>query len=176
MQLRPERYANRLVALGVEGVPELAQPRGLFVTLRAKDGALRGCIGRIRSETPMAELLPVVARDAALRDARFSPLSAEELDSVTIEVSVLTAPEPIGSAEEIVAGRDGVVVEQDGRSGVFLPQVWEESGWTRLEFLRALAQDKAGLDPDAWRTARLLTFQDQEFEEEPASLSVWTAH
>ncbi|MBI3323800.1 MAG: AmmeMemoRadiSam system protein B [Candidatus Omnitrophica bacterium] len=155
---------------------ELAQPRGLFVTLRKADGELRGCVGRIQSDAPLATLLPTVALDAALRDSRFPPVTAEELGRLSVEVSVLTTPQPVSSAAEIVAGRDGVVLQKDGHGGVFLPQVWEETGWTRLEFLRELAHQKAGLDPEAWRQAGLLIFQAQAFEEESPSLGVSTPH
>lgn len=149
--------------------PELSQPRGMFVTLR-RHGQLRGCIGRIRNEAvAMAALLPAVALDAAFRDSRFSPLTAEELDDITVEVSVLSRPQWIQDAGEIVAGRDGVVLEKDGRNGVFLPQVWQETSWTRREFLEQLASQKAGLPPDAWNDAALFVFQDQVFEEKKGS-------
>ena len=158
--------ASAAPPLSVEAYPQLARARGLFVTLR-KHGQLRGCIGRIpNEEIPLATLLPVVALDAALRDRRFTPLTAEELGDITVEVSVLSRPKPIQHAEEIVAGRDGVVLRKDGRSGVFLPQVWHETGWTRREFLEELASQKAGLPSDAWQDAQLFTFQDQVFEEE----------
>lgn len=152
-------------ALGLERYADLARAQGLFVTLR-KQGRLRGCIGRIQNrDLPLAHLLPSVALDSALRDPRFPPLTAEELNDVTIEVAVLSPPRRIDSPNEIVAGRDGVVLMSGTRSGVFLPQVWHETGWTRQEFLRELASQKAGLHPDAWKDATLLTFQDQAFDE-----------
>lgn len=150
--------------LGLEALPELAQARGMFVTLR-KRGRLRGCIGRLEAQEPMATLLPTVALDAALRDSRFAPLTTPELSDVSVEVSVLTPLRRIEHPTEIVAGRDGVVLEQDGHSGVFLPQVWDDTGWTRVEFLRELASQKAGLPPDAWQSAQLFVFQDQVFQE-----------
>ena len=158
--------------VALDRYPELTRPRGTFVTLRRKTGELRGCIGRIESDTPLSTLLPTVTLDAALRDSRFQPVSADELEQLTVEVSVLTPPQPIQSPQEIVAGRDGVVLRKDDRSGVFLPQVWTESGMTRLEFLRELASQKAGLEPDAWKQASLFTFQDQVFEEAPTSSDV----
>lgn len=151
--------------LGLEEYPDLARAQGLFVTLR-KQGRLRGCIGRIQnSGTPLAQLLPTVALDAALRDPRFPPLAAEELPGISLEVSVLSPPQRVRRPDEIVAGRDGVVIVSGDRTGVFLPQVWQETRWTREEFLRELASQKAGLHPDAWKDATLLTFQDQIFEE-----------
>jgi len=151
-------------ALPTDQLPELAATRGIFVTLR-KHGQLRGCIGRIEGDRPLAALLPIVAREAALNDHRFSPMTADELPAIHIEVSILSPARAVAAPGDIVAGRDGVVLMKDERSGVFLPQVWEETGWTRVEFLRELASQKAGLEPDAWRQAKLLTFRDQSFEE-----------
>jgi len=143
---------------------QLSQEQGLFVTLRTQ-GRLRGCIGRIESDQPLAAILPQVALDAALRDPRFPPVTAEELGALEIEVSVLTKPERLAGLEELVPGRDGVILSHDGHQGVFLPQVWDETGWTRVEFLRELASQKAELPPDAWQRAALFTFQDQVFTE-----------
>ena len=151
-EVRLERYA------------ELSRASGLFVTLR-KQGQLRGCIGRIETREPLALSVRAVALDAALRDSRFEPVKPEELDELRVEVSVLTPPRKLDQPKDLVAGRDGVILEYQGRSGVFLPQVWEETGWTRMEFLRELAGQKAGLPPDAWQRASLSVFQDQIFEE-----------
>ncbi len=148
----------------LERYPELSRPSGIFVTLR-KHGQLRGCIGRLQTSESLAKSVPTVALDAALRDSRFEPVTANELGELEVEVSVLTSPKRIANASEIVSGRDGVILELQGHSGVFLPQVWEETGWTRHEFLRELASQKAGLPPDAWESATLSTFQDQVFTE-----------
>lgn len=148
--------------------PELQQARGVFVTLR-RAGTLRGCIGRIETRESLASLVPQVAVDAARRDSRFPPVRPEELDRLSVEVSVLTLPHHV-DVEAIVAGRDGVVLEAEGRRGVFLPSVWQETGWTREEFLNELASQKAGLPSDAWRQgAALSVFQDEVFAEEPAA-------
>jgi AmmeMemoRadiSam system protein A len=150
--------------VGLSSYPELARANGVFVTLR-REGSLRGCIGRITTDEPLATTVPIVALDAALRDPRFQPVRGDELDGIHIEVSVLTPPARLPHPQDLVAGRDGVVLESQGRSGVFLPAVWTETGWTRVEFLRELASQKAGLDPDAWKEAALYIFQDQVFEE-----------
>lgn len=164
-RLDPSKDQPRPAPLGLERFPELAQARGIFVTLR-KRGELRGCIGRIETDESLAAALPAVALDAARRDSRFPPVSADELPELRLEVSVLTPPVPLKDPKELVAGRDGVVLESNGHHGVFLPQVWDETGWTRVEFLRELASQKAGLAPDAWWHASLWTFQDQIFQEE----------
>ncbi len=144
--------------------PDLAQAHGVFVTLR-KGRALRGCIGRIETQEPLVTTLPMVSLEAAVRDPRFRPVEADELDSLHLEVSVLTPRRRLGGPSELVAGRDGVHLELGQHHGVFLPTVWDETGWTRLEFLRELASQKAGLQPEQWREATLYVFQDQVFEE-----------
>ncbi len=162
--LRPGRKTAADPAKILRAVPELSRRRGLFVTLM-KRGQLRGCIGQLQPQQPLMSLLPQVANDAALRDDRFAPVTAEELPELRIEVSVLTVPQRLERLEDLVPGRDGVILQSEGHSGVFLPQVWDQTGWTREEFLRELASQKAGLPPEAWRAATLYVFQDQLFEE-----------
>ena len=149
----------------VATLPELSRSAGLFVTLR-QQGKLRGCMGRIESDQPLQTMLPIVALEAAQNDPRFHPVTPVELGELDIEVSVLTLPTKLEDVQQLVPGRDGVVLEYQGHRGVFLPQVWDETGWTRVEFLRELASQKAGLPPDTWQQATLYTFQDQAFEEE----------
>jgi AmmeMemoRadiSam system protein A len=151
-------------ATRLESYPELSRTTGAFVTL-TKRGQLRGCVGRIETNEPLSKTVPMVAVEAALKDGRFPPVTAQELGELHVEVSVLTKPVKLKSLEELVPGRDGVVLEHQGRSGVFLPQVWTDTGWTRVEFLRQLASQKAGLPPDAWQQTALYVFQDQIFEE-----------
>jgi AmmeMemoRadiSam system protein B/AmmeMemoRadiSam system protein A len=146
--------------------PELKQAQGIFVTLH-KAGTLRGCIGRIATQEPLHQSLPRVALQAALEDPRFAPVTAEELEDIAIEVAVLSPPRAIPSAEAIVPGRDGVVLVYGDKQGVFLPSVWQSTGWTRSEFLSELAHQKAGLPATTWKHANLYTFQDQVFAEAP---------
>lgn len=159
------REGKKPEPLSVERWPELSRTNGVFVTLR-KGGLLCGCIGRIETDESLAESVPQVALDAALRDGRFPPVKADELDQIHVEVSVLTPSSRLARLEDLVPGRDGVVLELKGRRGVFLPTVWESTGWSREEFLRELATQKAHLPPDAWKQADLFVFQDQVFEEE----------
>lgn len=154
----------------VDRYPELAQADGIFVTLR-RNGQLRGCIGRIETDEPLAQSVPRVALDAALRDTRFPPVTGEDLGEISLEVSVLTPPVRLADLKDLVPGRDGVVLEAQGHRGVFLPTVWDESGWTRREFLEELASQKAGLPREAWQGATLFVFQDQVFEEAPVPVA-----
>lgn len=146
-------------------VPEINMMRGAFVTLR-KNGELRGCIGFLEGIMPLSDEIFTLARDAAFRDYRFLPLSESELDEITIEISVLSVPEEISSAEDFLPGRDGIILSASGRRAVFLPQVADETGWGREEMLSALSR-KAGLPPDAWKKedAVFMTFTAEVFDE-----------
>ncbi|HEY6051799.1 MAG TPA: AmmeMemoRadiSam system protein A [Thermoanaerobaculia bacterium] len=141
------------------------EARGLFVTLR-KGGELRGCIGTLAPDGDLSRTVPRFARRAAFDDPRFEPLSPEELPACEIEISVLTPPQPVAFVEEIEVGRDGLILEVGGRSGLLLPQVAVEWDFDRERFLREVSR-KAGLFDDAWRdpAAKLWRFQAEVFSE-----------
>jgi AmmeMemoRadiSam system protein A len=129
----------------------LNEQRGVFVTL-TRGGRLRGCIGRIQPDVPLATLLPLMAVAAATEDPRFPPLSERELDGLHIEISLLTPPAPLVDPATVEIGRHGLRVYARGRRGVLLPQVATEQGWSVDEFL-SQACVKAALPRDAWRNA-----------------------
>lgn len=141
--------------------PALRAHRASFVTLH-RDGDLRGCIGHLEPVTALARDVADNAHAAAFRDPRFSPLRADELGQVHIEISVLTPPEPIDCDSEqallaaLVPGRDGILLAEGGCRGTFLPSVWEQLPGPEL-FLRHLKQ-KAGLAQDYW-SARIQTWR-----------------
>ena len=149
-----------------ETTPVLNEKRGVFVTLK-KRGNLRGCIGYIYPVVPLIEGVRKMAIESATGDPRFSPVTYEELQDVEIEISVLTVPKRVKSSDEIVLGRDGVIVKRGFNQGVFLPQVADETGWSKEEFLSQLCWQKAGLSPDAWKDpeTELYTFQAEVFSE-----------
>lgn len=131
-------------------VPEaLQRPSGVFVTLHL-DGELRGCVGVIQAAAPLAVSVVRMARQAALHDPRFFPLSEGELPGLDIEISVLSPLRQAERPEDVEVGIHGIYVTAWGRSGLLLPQVAREMGWTREEFLSHTCL-KAGLPPDAWR-------------------------
>lgn len=136
----PERFSSRL-----------SQKGGAFVTIR-EGGELRGCIGYIESPLPLWRVVQEVADKAAFEDPRFSPLEPDEFGRMTIEISVLTAPQRMRTPDEIVIGEHGLIIEHGGRRGLLLPQVATEYGWDREEFLQHVCR-KAGLAPGAWRDA-----------------------
>lgn len=147
--------------------------RGVFVTLKRYPSLLlRGCIGYPLPVLPLREGLPRAAVSAAIEDPRFRPVRAEELGGLAIEVSVLTVPVPIrGSRPEdlvrsVRVGRDGLIVEGFGSSGLLLPQVAPEQRWSSEEFLAGTCE-KAGLPPAAWRDPRVTVhrFEAEVFAE-----------
>ncbi len=144
--------------------PGLRAPRGAFVTLKRK-GDLRGCIGYMAGDLPLALTVARTALDSAFKDGRFRSLRPYELKGLTVEISAMTPMERVDGPGAVVVGRDGVLIEKGGHRAVFLPQVAPEQGWTREEMLEHLCL-KAGLDADAWRHgANFYTFRAEVFGE-----------
>lgn len=142
----------------------LLQYRGAFVTLY-KGRALRGCIGRFEPNDPLYKIVQQMAIAAAVKDPRFKPLVYGELGQITISVSVLTPPRKIDNADEFMLGKEGIIIKKGNRSGTFLPQVADETGWSKEEFLGHCSRDKAGLGWEGWKTAELYVFTADVFSE-----------
>lgn len=150
----------------------LARPAGAFVTLHLR-GRLRGCIGRMESLDPLADVVAQCAAAAATEDPRFSPLQAHELMDLAVEISVLSALE-IARPEQIEPGKHGLLISRGVLKGVLLPQVATQFRWTRERFLEETCR-KGGLEPEAWMhpDTRIEIFTAEVFSESdvPASLS-----
>ncbi len=143
----------------------MTRSRAAFVTLK-KDSQLRGCIGEIFPQRPLYKSVIIKAINAGLNDSRFPQVTEAECKDIKIEISALTPPQPIDSPNKIRIGIDGVVLNKDGHSAVFLPQVAPEQGWDLNQMLGQLSL-KAGLPPDAWKEgASFLVFQAEVFGEE----------
>lgn len=143
---------------------------GIFVTVNIS-GELRGCIG-FPLPRSLDAALPEAAIAAATQDPRFSPVTAGELDRITFEVTVLTPPSelrvgPVNLPSAIKVGRHGLIVRQGSRSGLLLPQVPVEYGWSEEEFLSRTCQ-KAGLPDDCWKEkdTQVFSFEGIVFREE----------
>ena len=150
---------------------------GIFVTLyqlNTSNGKknLRGCIGYTVPSRNIHDAVVAAAINAATEDPRFIALRQEELDKVIFEVSVLTKPIPIeidntqAILSEIVIGRDGLILESNYGSGLFLPQVPVEQRWTINEYLTNLCY-KAGAPVDTWKLpdSKLYKFHTMVFRE-----------
>lgn len=143
--------AGTRTPVDVDGFDEpLRRPAGAFVTLRTRERHLRGCIGSVFPVAPLCRTVAENAINAAFRDPRFEPLQGEELPAVDLEISVMGPVLRVRDLDEIVCGRDGLIVSQGPYAGLLLPQVASERGWDRDTFLSYTCA-KAGLDPSAWR-------------------------
>jgi len=145
---------------------------GVFVTLNKPDG-LRGCIGFPMPEKKLSRAIVEGAIAAATEDPRFPPVTTKELDDIMFEVTVLTPPveidvsDPMEYLTKIKVGRDGLIVRHSFYSGLLLPQVPGEYGWSVEEFLQH-ACHKAGLEKDFWKSgkAKIEKFEGIVFKEE----------
>lgn len=153
------------------GLPaRLLAKKGCFLTLTIK-GELRGCIGNILPDRPLADAVIGNARLAALNDSRFSPVTPAELPDIDVEVSVLSTPTQLHfiSADDLMKKLrphvDGVVLKIGEHFATFLPQVWDQLPDPN-DFLNHLTT-KAGLYPQAWRdgNTELLIYQVEAFKE-----------
>jgi AmmeMemoRadiSam system protein B/AmmeMemoRadiSam system protein A len=144
----------------------LNKPMGAFVTIK-EHGELRGCIGNMVGQGPLYQTVADMAIQAATEDPRFQRLSPDELDRIDVEVSVLSPLKKVYSLDEIRIPGHGVIVKRGFASGVFLPQVADETGWTKEEFMSNLCSQKAGLAPDAWKdpATEIFTFTAEVFSE-----------
>jgi AmmeMemoRadiSam system protein B/AmmeMemoRadiSam system protein A len=145
--------------------PRLGEKRGAFVTLH-EHGELRGCIGYVEAVKPLYEAVSEMAVAASTEDPRFPPVQVEELDSIEIEITVLSPLRPLPSPDSVIVGKHGLVIRKGFRSGLLLPQVPVEQGWNREQFLMHTCL-KAGLPPNSYKEkdAQLSCFTGQVFGE-----------
>jgi len=147
----------------------LEEPGATFVTLTLH-GQLRGCIGSLEAYRPLIDDVRGNAVSSAFRDPRFPPLSKAEFAAVVVEVSLLSAAQPIrfSSEEDALAqlnpGVDGVILEYGTYRATYLPQVWAQLPDAR-DFIANL-KSKAGLPEDFWADdIRLAHYTVQKWSE-----------
>jgi hypothetical protein len=154
-----------------QDLPEvLRQPGASFVTLTIH-GELRGCIGALEAYQPLADDVCEHAVAAALQDYRFPPVQPGEIESLEIEISRLTPPQPLqySKPQELLQllrfGIDGVILRDGLHRATFLPQVWEKLP-DPADFLSHLCA-KMGSSPNIWRYRQLqvYVYQVEEFRE-----------
>ncbi len=133
------------------------QKTGAFVTLKTKDGQLRGCIGRILSSEPLYKTVHAMTLAAAFNDSRFVPIIQDDLAHITLSITILTQPVKVANYHDIIIGKHGIVLYKKNPQGnitataVFLPQVAIEQKWDREKTLEQLSI-KAGLSSNSWKT------------------------
>lgn len=150
----------RQTACGILGTSEPIAPErpviegrfgGVFVTFW-NGKTLRGCVGTFASTDDIASAVADMTR-ASLHDSRFAahPIDLDELPSLTIELSVLSDPQPMRDSTSLIPGLHGVIVRRGERTGCFLPKVAVDRGWSAEEFLSKCCSMKAELPENAWR-------------------------
>jgi AmmeMemoRadiSam system protein B/AmmeMemoRadiSam system protein A len=151
---------------GIQLTPAFSKELGVFVTLK-KHGNLRGCIGYINGVMPLYQGIIENTKNASTKDPRFPRVTPAELPDLEIEISVMTPLEKVKNIDEIIIGRDGLVLRNGPYSGVFLPQVPVEWHWDLTTYLEQLGL-KAGLNRQAYQDPRteLYRFSAQVFGEE----------
>lgn len=170
--IRSSFYDEKL-EISEEIKKKFSEKQGVFVTLNIR-GELRGCIGYPEPVMPLFEAIIEAAKSAAFHDPRFAPLSKEEFEEITIEMSVLTKPEqikvlkPSDYCKCIKIGEDGLIAQGGFHNkGLLLPQVFTEYN-ADPEMALCMTCQKAGLSSDAWRNldVKVFKFQAQIFAEE----------
>ncbi|MBW2970970.1 AmmeMemoRadiSam system protein B [Candidatus Woesearchaeota archaeon] len=146
--------------------------QGCFVTLnKGEEQALRGCIGHILPQTELYNCVQQNAVSAAVNDRRFQPVQYSELDDIEIEISVLSVPKlvefstPPELLDKLTPLKDGVVIEYNGRTSTYLPQVWEQLP-IKEDFLSRLCQ-KQGSPSDCYarQGVKIYSYQAEVFAE-----------
>jgi AmmeMemoRadiSam system protein A len=150
--------------------PRLRAPGASFITLTI-GGQLRGCIGTLKKQLPLAEDVRQHAVDAAVHDYRFASVQPEEVDQIEIEISVLTTPQPLEYSRPedlphlLRPNIDGVILISGNHRATFLPQVWSKV--PNAEIFLDMLCEKALLSRGEWRQGNLeiLTYQVECFHE-----------
>jgi len=143
----------------------MKKPAGAFVSLYM-GGRLRGCIGNFSPTNPLYLVVQEMTLAAATNDQRFAPVEPSELTYIEIEISVLTPLEKISTVDEFKLGKHGIYMTKENKSGTYLPQVANDTGWTTEEFLGHCAREKAGIGWEGWRDADLYVYEAIVFGEE----------
>jgi uncharacterized protein len=162
----------------IEDMPWLHEKGASFVTL-TQNKNLRGCIGTLEAHRPLLIDVKANAHAAAFRDPRFTPLKTHELDSTEIEVSLLSAMQPLvfsgeqDALAQLQSGIDGVVFEFGRYRSTFLPQVWEQL--PDVDVFMAHLKHKAGLQPEFWdEEIKLYRYTVSKWKEKDISKEVET--
>ncbi|MBI4803097.1 MAG: AmmeMemoRadiSam system protein B [Elusimicrobia bacterium] len=140
-------------------------PSAVFVTL-TRNGALRGCVGTTEPKMTLLDAVRYGALSAAFEDLRFEPVAKGELEKLKIEISILSPLTKASDAKEIIPHKQGVAIAGNGRSGLFLPQVWEQIPG-KEDFLGELCSQKAGLERGCWKDKKtdIYVFTVDAFQE-----------
>ncbi|MEM4561656.1 MAG: TIGR00296 family protein [Desulfurococcaceae archaeon] len=186
-RLAIEEYLRTGEKIKPSGIPseKLLRPGMTFTTLETLDAStgrtsLRGCIGFLAPVYSLVESVVESAVEAAVNDPRFPPVELREMDSIIVEVTVLSepvkldVPNRIELPHYIVIGKHGLVVEKGWFKGTLLPVVPVEYCWDEETFLAETCL-KAGLRPNCWLdpATRIYVYEGRVFREKTPRGSVY---
>jgi uncharacterized protein (TIGR00296 family) len=170
---------NKKLSIPNDAPKNLFDQSGVFVTLHRviqgrNEPELRGCIGRI--ESPRSSLIRSTidsAIDASIHDPRFPPVTYEEMNMITVEVTILTVPnllkvkDPQEYFNLIKIGKHGLIAQRGYQRGLLLPQVPVENNWNLETYLNWVCM-KAQLPPQAWKDpdTKIFAFEGLIYSEE----------
>jgi AmmeMemoRadiSam system protein B/AmmeMemoRadiSam system protein A len=146
------RARNQKPGVPPPPTPKLLEKHGAFVTI-TKHGELRGCIGLVHAREPLIDAVAEMAVAAAFDDPRFPAVTEDELPALLYEISIMSPLSLVTNLDDIVVGRDGLMIRLDLHSGLLLPQVATENGWDRTTFLEQTCL-KAGLPKNSYKDKR----------------------
>jgi AmmeMemoRadiSam system protein A len=141
-----------------KGFPGTELMCGAFVSVYVDDD-LRGCIGTFSEDESLITNVKRMAVSAATADSRFDPILPEELDRLSIEISVLTPRKRINDISEISIGTHGIYMKYGTNRGTLLPHVAVNQNWSVAEFLGNCSRYKAGIGWEGWKAAELYTYE-----------------
>jgi AmmeMemoRadiSam system protein A len=136
--------------------------RACFVSIKTREGQLRGCIGTISPiQTALDKEIIANAISASTRDPRFEPLDLDELDEVSFSVDVLSVPEDVTDPSQLDPKKWGVIVSMGSRRGVLLPDL---EGVDTVNEQLEIAAKKAGITN--FRNASIERFTVDRYKEQ----------
>ncbi len=152
---------NAFFPINLKECPQsLSQQGACFVTLKEK-GVLRGCVGVLQAHQPLCVDVSEHAWAAAFADRRFNNIKTDELEGLSISISVLGKPEPIQFSSEadlmrqLKPHQDGLILQEGSKKSTFLPSVWESL--PSPEAFLAQLKRKAGFAEDYWSESMMIS-------------------
>ena len=145
----------------IEASPLWKERSACFVSIKTKNGELRGCIGTLSPlQKSLDQEIIANAVSASTRDPRFPPMKKDELNNVVFSVDVLSEPEQIENISQLDPKKYGVIVSKGYRRGVLLPDL---EGVDTVEQQVQIAAMKAGIyDLDGVRIERFTVTRYKE--------------
>jgi AmmeMemoRadiSam system protein A len=141
-----------------------------FVTLSIEN-ELRGCVGSLDATRSVAEDIIHNAKAAAFHDPRFIEVTADELEKISFEISILSKATKVKFDSEpelfsqIEIGLDGVIIESGLHRATFLPCVWAQLP-THIDFFDHLKRKANSTAETPVTDFTVCTYRTETFSDE----------